>query len=155
MGSAMSSNNNDQTVDPATGLTGRQKKLVQSTWAIVKKDPIANGVAIMITWVFFFLNHFKFPAMLRAHPKIKKMMILNLQIFPKAPGVSANVQLLQGHVAGGAAVEQKISGPLFEHSHDSEQRHWLLERPWTSGGSSAGHWRETQQTGTDQAALYR
>ncbi|XP_014210475.1 globin [Copidosoma floridanum] len=36
--------------DPATGLTARQKKIVQSTWAVVRKDPIVNGVAIMIAY---------------------------------------------------------------------------------------------------------
>lgn len=52
MGSSVSlfwgSSANDNIVDPATGLTGRQKKLVQNTWAIVRKDPIANGCTIMI-----------------------------------------------------------------------------------------------------------
>lgn len=37
----------DDTVDPATGLTGRETKLVQGTWAIVSKDPVAFGVSIM------------------------------------------------------------------------------------------------------------
>lgn len=37
----------EDAVDPATGLTGREKKLVQSTWALVNKDPVASGVAIM------------------------------------------------------------------------------------------------------------
>ncbi|KAL7300188.1 globin [Trichogramma pretiosum] len=45
---------NENVIDPATGLTGRQKKLVQSTWSVVRKEPIANGVAIMIT---FFKKH--------------------------------------------------------------------------------------------------
>lgn len=37
----------DGTIDPGTGLTGREKRLVQSTWAIVYKDPLASGIAIM------------------------------------------------------------------------------------------------------------
>lgn len=51
MGSSMSlfwGSANDNVLDPATGLTGRQKKLVQNMWAIVRKEPIPNGVAIMI-----------------------------------------------------------------------------------------------------------
>ncbi|XP_034937440.1 cytoglobin-like [Chelonus insularis] len=38
---------NDDVVDSVTGLTGREIKLVQSTWAIVRKDPVASGIAIM------------------------------------------------------------------------------------------------------------
>ncbi|KAK0085934.1 hypothetical protein PV325_004228 [Microctonus aethiopoides] len=38
---------NDHAVCPGTGLTGREIKLVQSTWAIIKKDPVASGIAIM------------------------------------------------------------------------------------------------------------
>ena len=40
--------NNDNAVDSATGLTARQKKLVQNTWAAVRKDPVSSGVAVMI-----------------------------------------------------------------------------------------------------------
>ncbi|XP_058798119.1 globin [Phymastichus coffea] len=57
MGSSLSlfwGSANDNVVDPATGLTGRQKKLVQSTWALCRKDPIASGVAIMTA---FFKAH--------------------------------------------------------------------------------------------------
>ncbi|OXU22325.1 hypothetical protein TSAR_012070 [Trichomalopsis sarcophagae] len=41
---------NDNVLDPATGLTGRQKKLVQNMWAVVRKEPIPNGVAIMLAY---------------------------------------------------------------------------------------------------------
>lgn len=40
-------NSVDDRVDEATGLTEKQKKLVQNTWAILRKDPVATGVAVM------------------------------------------------------------------------------------------------------------
>ncbi|XP_011497852.1 PREDICTED: globin [Ceratosolen solmsi marchali] len=49
-GSLFWSSSNDSAVDPGIGLTARQKKLVQNTWAIVRKDPIVNGMAIMIAF---------------------------------------------------------------------------------------------------------
>ena len=39
---------NDNIIDPAIGLTSRQKKIIQSTWAVVRKDPVASGLAVMI-----------------------------------------------------------------------------------------------------------
>lgn len=39
---------NDSKVDEATGLTEKQKKLVQNTWAIIKKDQVASGCAVML-----------------------------------------------------------------------------------------------------------
>lgn len=51
MGSSLSllwgSTNNNST-DPVTGLTSRQKKLIQNTWGIVRKDLNLAGVTIMI-----------------------------------------------------------------------------------------------------------
>ncbi|KAK2578569.1 hypothetical protein KPH14_012215 [Odynerus spinipes] len=41
---------NDFKVDEATGLTERQKKLVQNTWAIIKKDQVASGCAVMLAY---------------------------------------------------------------------------------------------------------
>lgn len=41
---------NDSKVDEATGLTERQKKLVQNTWAIIKKDQVASGSAVMLAY---------------------------------------------------------------------------------------------------------
>lgn len=41
---------NDLKVDEATGLTERQKKLVQNTWAVIKKDQVASGTAVMLTY---------------------------------------------------------------------------------------------------------
>ncbi|XP_008546778.1 globin [Microplitis mediator] len=38
---------NEDAVDPVTGLSGREIKLVQSTWAIASKDPVGSGIAIM------------------------------------------------------------------------------------------------------------
>ncbi|CAL7936063.1 unnamed protein product [Xylocopa violacea] len=38
---------NDNRIDEATGLTDRQKKLVQNTWAPLRKDEVASGVAVM------------------------------------------------------------------------------------------------------------
>ncbi|OAD58225.1 Cytoglobin-2 [Eufriesea mexicana] len=37
----------DNKVDSATGLTERQKKLVQNTWAVVRKDEVGSGIAVM------------------------------------------------------------------------------------------------------------
>lgn len=37
----------DNKVDPATGLTAKQKKIVQSTWATLRKNPVATGTTIM------------------------------------------------------------------------------------------------------------
>ncbi|XP_076652825.1 globin 1 isoform X1 [Halictus rubicundus] len=37
----------DNRVDEATGLTGRQKRLVQNTWAVIRKDEVGSGVAVM------------------------------------------------------------------------------------------------------------
>lgn len=34
-------------VDPATGLTEKQKKLVQNTWGIIRKDEVGSGIAVM------------------------------------------------------------------------------------------------------------
>lgn len=51
---------NDNKLDERTGMTGKQKKLVQNTWAIIRKDEISSGVAIMTAWVnynFFFRIH--------------------------------------------------------------------------------------------------
>ena len=47
--SVLYGSSNDNAVDAKIGLTVKQKKIIQSTWAIVRKDPIANGVAIMTT----------------------------------------------------------------------------------------------------------
>ncbi|XP_012231019.1 hemoglobin subunit beta [Linepithema humile] len=38
---------NDNKLDEKTGMTGKQKKLVQNTWASVRKDEISSGMAIM------------------------------------------------------------------------------------------------------------
>ncbi|XP_076686489.1 globin-like [Andrena cerasifolii] len=37
-------------IDQATGLTERQKKLVQNTWAVIRKDEVGSGVAVMIAF---------------------------------------------------------------------------------------------------------
>ncbi|XP_078043673.1 globin-like [Augochlora pura] len=37
----------DNRVDEATGLTGKQKKLVQNTWAVIRKDEVRSGIAVM------------------------------------------------------------------------------------------------------------
>lgn len=50
MGSSLSmlwNSSNDNVIDPVTNLSGKQKKLVQNTWSILKKDPVGTGVAIM------------------------------------------------------------------------------------------------------------
>ncbi|KAG6803880.1 globin 1 [Apis mellifera caucasica] len=41
------SSSDDNRIDQATGLTERQKKLVQNTWAVVRKDEVASGIAVM------------------------------------------------------------------------------------------------------------
>lgn len=38
----------DNTVDSTTGLTPKQKKIVQSTWNVARKDPVGSGVTVMI-----------------------------------------------------------------------------------------------------------
>ncbi|XP_015109832.1 globin [Diachasma alloeum] len=53
----------DDTVDPSTGLTGREKRLVQSTWSIVSRDPVASGVAIM---TLFFERYPEYQALFSA-----------------------------------------------------------------------------------------
>ncbi|XP_074094604.1 globin-like [Cotesia typhae] len=45
---------NVDVVDPVTGLSGRDVRLVQSTWAIVKKDRLASGITVMLG---FFESH--------------------------------------------------------------------------------------------------
>ncbi|XP_051158534.1 globin isoform X2 [Leptopilina boulardi] len=53
MGSSLSmlwNSSNDNVIDPVTNLSGKQKKLVQNTWSILKKDPVGTGVAIMIAY---------------------------------------------------------------------------------------------------------
>ncbi|KAI4495508.1 hypothetical protein M0802_008722 [Mischocyttarus mexicanus] len=41
---------NDSKLDEKLGLTEGQKKLVQNTWAIIKKDQVASGVAVMLAY---------------------------------------------------------------------------------------------------------
>lgn len=38
---------NDNKVDETTGLTMRQKKLVQNTWGTLRKNPVGTGVTLM------------------------------------------------------------------------------------------------------------
>ncbi|CAK9834328.1 unnamed protein product [Anthophora retusa] len=40
----------DNRIDQATGLTERQKKLVQNTWAVIRKDEVGSGVAVMTAY---------------------------------------------------------------------------------------------------------
>ncbi|XP_078041839.1 cytoglobin-2-like [Augochlora pura] len=40
----------DNQLDEAIGLTERQKRLVQNTWAVIKKDQVSSGVAVMIAY---------------------------------------------------------------------------------------------------------
>ena len=54
MGSSLSMfwvSSNDNVIDPATNLSGKQKRLLTNTWTILKKDPIGTGVAIMTALV--------------------------------------------------------------------------------------------------------
>ncbi|XP_003707185.1 globin 1 [Megachile rotundata] len=37
----------DNRIDQATGLTEKQKKLVQNTWSIIRKDEVGAGVLVM------------------------------------------------------------------------------------------------------------
>ena len=39
---------NDNKLDEKLGLTEKQKKLVQNTWAIVRKDEVSVGVALLL-----------------------------------------------------------------------------------------------------------
>ncbi|KAH0560383.1 globin [Cotesia glomerata] len=39
---------NEDVVDPVTGLSGRDVRLVQSTWAKVNEDPLASGTTVML-----------------------------------------------------------------------------------------------------------
>ncbi|KAH0955164.1 hypothetical protein HN011_009756 [Eciton burchellii] len=39
----------DNKLDERTGMTEKQKRLVQNTWAIIRKDEVSSGVAIMLT----------------------------------------------------------------------------------------------------------
>lgn len=42
---------NDNKLDEKTGMTEKQKRLVQNTWNIVRKDEVSSGIAIMLAWV--------------------------------------------------------------------------------------------------------
>ncbi|XP_043585650.1 cytoglobin-2-like [Bombus pyrosoma] len=44
------SSSDDNKIDEATGLTEKQKKLVQNTWAVIRKDEVASGIAVMTTF---------------------------------------------------------------------------------------------------------
>jgi len=66
MGSSTSASAaNDDAVDPNTGLTGQQKKIIVNTWAEVYKDVDANGAVILLT--FFD----KYPGYQRSFKKFK------------------------------------------------------------------------------------
>jgi len=39
---------NDNKLDEKLGLTEKQKRLVQNTWAIVRKDEVSIGVALVL-----------------------------------------------------------------------------------------------------------
>ncbi|XP_018346908.1 PREDICTED: cytoglobin-2 [Trachymyrmex septentrionalis] len=41
---------NDNKLDEKLGLTGKQKRLVQNTWAIVRKDEVSVGVALVLAF---------------------------------------------------------------------------------------------------------
>ncbi|XP_011170918.1 cytoglobin-2 isoform X2 [Solenopsis invicta] len=41
---------NDNKVDEKLGLTEKQKRLVQNTWAIVRKDEVSIGVALVLAY---------------------------------------------------------------------------------------------------------
>lgn len=41
---------NDNKVDEKLGLTEKQKRLVQNTWAIVRKDEVSVGVALVLAY---------------------------------------------------------------------------------------------------------
>ncbi|XP_033215618.1 extracellular globin-E1 [Belonocnema kinseyi] len=62
MGSSLSMlwGTNDNVIDPATNLSGKQKKLVLSTWNILKKDPTSTGVAIMTAYFKKYPEYQKF-----------------------------------------------------------------------------------------------
>lgn len=38
----------DSKVDEKIGMTEKQKRLVQNTWAIARKDEVSAGLAVMI-----------------------------------------------------------------------------------------------------------
>ncbi|XP_046486025.1 globin 1 [Neodiprion pinetum] len=38
----------DDELDPASGLTGKQKRLVTETWGIMRQDPMKLGIAVMM-----------------------------------------------------------------------------------------------------------
>lgn len=42
--------NDDYKVDEKLGLTEKQKRLVQNTWAIVRKDEVSVGVALVLAY---------------------------------------------------------------------------------------------------------
>jgi len=67
---------NDNKLDEKTGMTGKQKKLVQNTWVILRKDEISSGVAIMLAWVnysFFFRAIIHVDRCLKRQTKIHKV----------------------------------------------------------------------------------
>lgn len=52
MGSIVSGFNN--TPNPVTGLTPKEVRLLQSTWSLVQRDPVGNGIGLFLT---FFKNN--------------------------------------------------------------------------------------------------
>ncbi|XP_066583874.1 globin isoform X1 [Prorops nasuta] len=55
-------------VDPATGLTTRQKRIVRDSWAILQKNSIASGVAIMTSYFKEYPEHQKAFPLFRDKP---------------------------------------------------------------------------------------
>ncbi|XP_024943521.1 cytoglobin-1 [Cephus cinctus] len=53
-------NPNDDVINPDTGLTGKQKKIIQSTWITISKDSATSGAAIML-------------ALLKKYPEYQKL----------------------------------------------------------------------------------
>lgn len=53
----------DNKLDEKTGMTERQKRLVQHTWSIVRKDEVSSGVAVML-------------ALFERHPEYQKQFKL-------------------------------------------------------------------------------
>ncbi|XP_033337854.1 cytoglobin-2 [Megalopta genalis] len=75
----------DNRLDEATGLTDRQKRLVQNTWTVIKKDQVNSGVAVMIAYFT------KYPVYQQEFQPFKDMPLPELPANKKFQAHCANI----------------------------------------------------------------
>ncbi|CAL1265506.1 unnamed protein product [Larinioides sclopetarius] len=94
--------------DPATGLTPRQKNLVQSTWKIVRADTKNNGIA-------FFMRFFD------AHPEYQKL-------FKGFANVPRSELPQNGKLLGHALSVMYAINSIVDNLNDTESLVQILEK---------------------------